>query len=64
MTTTIMEDNCSNCISSRVRRAEPFCTNKKSKHHLTVTSLHHKCIDHGRGTQVEIFGASGKKIFP
>jgi len=59
-----MGKNCSNCIFSRIRRVEPFCTNKKSKHYQTVTSLHHTCINHGEGKQVEIFSSSGEKIFP
>jgi len=59
-----MPKNCSNCIFSRIRRVEPFCTNKKSEHYQTITSLHHTCIDHGKGTQVEIFGTNKEKIFP
>lgn len=56
------KDNCSNCESSKVRRSEPFCTNKKSAHYLTVTSLGFVCDCYGRGTQVEILSSDGKTV--
>jgi len=60
-----MEDNCSNCEFSRVRRIEPFCTNKKSIKYQTITNLYYKCIEYKRGTQVEILSNNGTEItFP
>jgi len=58
----MVENNCSNCESSKVRRTEPFCTNKESKHYQSVTSLRFKCDCHKRGTQVEIISGDGKTV--
>lgn len=59
-----MEDNCSNCQSSKVRRATPYCTNKKSFHYQTLTYLHLVCDCHKRGSQVELLHENGEVFFP
>lgn len=60
-----MENNCSNCEYSRVRRTEPFCTNKKSIKYQEVTNLYYICDKYKRGTQWEILSTDGTEIiFP
>ncbi len=59
-----MEDNCSNCEYSKVRRIKPFCLNKKSIKYRELTSLYYYCDNHKRGIQVEIIDSGGIVIFP